>query len=402
MRALYLALKDLTQIFRDRKAALFLVLMPIVLTGLLGVALRGDGATDRRLPIALANADATGPLGAAITPLLESSGALRVVAVSDASPESALAEVQAKRAVAAVVVPVDFSRRTLAGEPIPLRVIVDETSSTGQAARDAARNALTRVYSAGAVARVRADLRAKETPFATDAVRAAALNDLAAKAAAAWQTPPLATELVPAGALSATASAFRQSSPGMLVMFALFSLTLSAAVVVAERRSGTLQRLLTTSVGRAEILAGHVAAMFAVVFGQGLLLVAVGQFGFGVDYLRSPLATLLVLAALALWVACLGLLIGVAAKGQEQVGLFGMIAMFVLSALGGAWFPLEGTGAAFSAVGHLLPSAWAMVGFQDVVVRGLALDAALLPVGVMLAYAAGFFGLAVWRFQTVE
>jgi hypothetical protein len=40
-----------------------------------------------------------------------------------------------------------------------------------------------------------------------------------------------------------------------------------------------------------------------------------------------------------------------------------------------------------------------MDGFQAVVVRGLGLHSVLLPAGVLLAYALGFFGLAVWRFR---
>jgi ABC-2 type transport system permease protein len=73
--------------------------------------------------------------------------------------------------------------------------------------------------------------------------------------------------------------------------------------------------------------------------------------------------------------------------------------MFVFSALGGAWFPLEVAGKAFSAIGHAMPTAWAMDGFQNVVVRGLGLRSVVLPACVLLAYALAFFGLAVWCFR---
>ncbi|MBM4423255.1 MAG: ABC transporter permease [Chloroflexi bacterium] len=61
--------------------------------------------------------------------------------------------------------------------------------------------------------------------------------------------------------------------------------------------------------------------------------------------------------------------------------------------------PLEYTGATFSAIGHLMPSAWAMDGFQNIIVRGLSIQAVWQPVGILLLYAAAFFGLAVWRFR---
>ncbi|NMB89999.1 MAG: ABC transporter permease, partial [Chloroflexi bacterium] len=72
------------------------------------------------------------------------------------------------------------------------------------------------------------------------------------------------------------------------------------------------------------------------------------------------------------------------------------------SALGGAWFALEMTGKTFAAIGHFLPSAWAMDGFQNVLVRGQGLESTLLPAGIVLAYAVAFFALAVWRFRLNE
>jgi hypothetical protein len=40
-----------------------------------------------------------------------------------------------------------------------------------------------------------------------------------------------------------------------------------------------------------------------------------------------------------------------------------------------------------------------MDGFQNIILRGLGLSSVLLPVGLLLGYAAGFFGPAVWRFK---
>ncbi len=78
---------------------------------------------------------------------------------------------------------------------------------------------------------------------------------------------------------------------------------------------------------------------------------------------------------------------------------FTLVAMFVLSGLGGAWVPLEVTGAAFAAAGHTMPSAWAMDAFHSIILRGAGLAGVLGAVGAILAYAAAFFILAVWRFR---
>jgi ABC-2 type transport system permease protein len=168
----------------------------------------------------------------------------------------------------------------------------------------------------------------------------------------------------------------------MLVMFSVFSLITAAMVLALERKAGTLQRMLTVPISRAEIIAGHVLAMFVLVFGQELLLVLLGQFAFGVNYGREPLATLLMMAVLALWAASLGLLIGASVRREEQVVMYALVAMFVFSAMGGAWFPLAITGETFSTIGHLLPTAWAMDGFQNVILHGQGLAGVGLPAAV--------------------
>jgi ABC-2 type transport system permease protein len=195
---------------------------------------------------------------------------------------------------------------------------------------------------------------------------------------------------------------YNQASPGILVQFAIFGLVTSAQILVQERKSRTLQRLITTAMEPWEIIAGHMLAMFALVFLQTLMLVLFGQWVLKVDYLREPLAILLVAVTLGLWLAALGLLIGVVAKAEDQVILFSMIAMFLFSALGGTWFPLEVAGGGFSAVGRLTPAAWAMTGLQNLLIRGLDSSSAWLPAGVLAAYAALFFLLAVGRFRKME
>jgi ABC-2 type transport system permease protein len=98
----------------------------------------------------------------------------------------------------------------------------------------------------------------------------------------------------------------------------------------------------------------------------------------------------------------MGLLIGVVAKSEDQVILFSMIAMFLFSALGGTWFPLEASSGAFASIGKLTPSSWAMTGIQNILIRGLGLGSVWMSVGILSAYALFFFVLAVWRFRKMD
>jgi len=191
-------------------------------------------------------------------------------------------------------------------------------------------------------------------------------------------------------------------SPGIMLQFAIAGLLTAAQVIVTERKTRTLQRLLTTATRRIHILVGHYLAILTLILGQFLLLILFGQLVLRVNYLRDVGATLLVALSAALCIAAMGLLIGILARSDEQATIFSLIPMFVFSGLGGAWMPLEVTGATFQAIGHVSPVAWAMDGFKNITTRGLGISSVLLPASALIGYAVLFFGLAAWRFWASE
>jgi ABC-2 type transport system permease protein len=187
-----------------------------------------------------------------------------------------------------------------------------------------------------------------------------------------------------------------------MLQFAIAGLLTAAQIIVTERKSLTLQRLMTTSARRVHILIGHYLAILFMILTQFLILILFAQIILIVDYLRVPEGSFLVALSAALCIAALGLLIGILAKTEEQAIIFSLVPMFVFAGLGGAWVPLEVTGAAFRAVGHISPVAWGMDGFENIIARGLGFESVLLPAAALLGYAAFFFILAVWRFRKAE
>jgi ABC-2 type transport system permease protein len=238
-----------------------------------------------------------------------------------------------------------------------------------------------------------------------DAAREVFLEQALERALVAWQEVPLTVDTRQAGAVreedrrDAAPSGFAQSSPGNMMQFGMMGVMGSASIIVHERTSRTMRRLLTTAISRVGIILGHYLAILAMGVVQQVLMVAFGSAVLGLGYMRQPMATATMVATTALWTSAMGLLIGVLAKSEEQVTMLSIIPSLVLSGLGGAWMPLESTGDVFRTVGHVTPVAWAMDGFKDILVRGLGLEAILLPAGILLAYAAACFGLAVWRFR---
>ena len=132
---------------------------------------------------------------------------------------------------------------------------------------------------------------------------------------------------------------------------------------------------------------------------QLTVLIIFGQLLLDLNYLGSPLATLVLILFTALFTASLGLLIGAIAKSEDQVVVFTLIPMFILAAMGGAWVPLEITPESFQTVAYFTPLAWIVDGFKDITVRGQGIEAILPAALVLSAYTAVVLALAVWRFR---
>lgn len=408
MRIFDLARKDLSQILRDWKSGLFLLVMPVLFTlffgFVMGSALAPKPDVDPRLPVGVIVRDG-GSLASSFEKLMEESEVVRPVLIKAEGPEQADQMVNDGKLAAAVIIPAGYTTQLLADQPVMLDVIANENQPAGQTALRALETVTGRLLGAVEAAHISMNASESQAGSADISARQTRLQDSLAEAVTAWEEPPLTVEVLKATGKAAqegqtpSISGFAQASSGMMVQFAIFGLITSAMVLVLERKSMTLQRLLVSPMRRTEIIAGHILAMFLVVFAQQLILVLLGQFVFGVDYFRQPIAILLMITVLALWAASLGLLISAVSRKEDQVITLSLIAMFIFAAMGGAWFPLEVAGKTFAAIGHVMPTAWAMDGFQNVLVRGLGYQSVLMPAGILFGYALAFFGLAIWRFR---
>jgi len=394
-RILDIAFKDLLQLTRDFKTFMFLLLMPVLFTFLFGYAFGGfSGPSDSRLPVGYLDQDDTW-LSHALHDQLADSDVIRLDENENRSyPDLELLVANGDLA-AVIIVPDHYGATFLKGKNARLIIIADTSTSAWTTVEAEVMATISRLDSATRTATILEEIDAERMPF----------GYAFEQSLDAWNEPPIAVIETTSSAVEATddsIAALAHTAPGMMLQFAIAGLLTSAQVIVAERKSRTLQRLLTTAARRFDILLGHYLAIFSLIFTQFLVLMAFGQFILHVEYLRAPAATLLVAFCAALCISAMGLLIGVLARSEEQAVTFSLIPMFVLSGLGGAWVPLEVTGETFAKIGHVSPVAWAMDGFKNITIRGFGLDSVLLPAAALVGYALVFFSLAVWRLSAAE
>ena len=393
MRILHIAIKDLTQVLQQKKSALFLLIMPLLFTWLMGLVFSQNENHDQRLPVGLVLLD-NSALGPHLQTLLNDSDTTRPVAPDQNEPAFLEEQVRSQKLAAVVIMPAGYSQSAMDGKTPQLTVIVDRNTPAGQIADRSIQLVTTRLL--GAVRAASLSAEAQPAAFESDATRQAFLLNAVDSAITAWLQPRAGVELQAAGTVATSRpGGFTQSSSGMLVFFSTIGMITPGYILLSERRSHTLKRMMTTNLVRGEIIAGHALAMFIICFVQVLLLTVFGQWVIGVKYWHSPGATILMCATLSLWSTSFGLLISTLAWDENQVVLLVLGSTLVFGLLGGAFFSLDIADKTFATIGRLMPSAWAIDGFQNILLRGGGIGSVLPAAGVLLVYAAALFALSV-------
>ncbi|MGW8482011.1 ABC transporter permease [Microbacterium sp. NPDC055903] len=171
-----------------------------------------------------------------------------------------------------------------------------------------------------------------------------------------------------------------------IVMFLITSIT-----TLRERRSGTLERLMTTPLGKADFILGYALAFGLMAVLQAVVTVAfaVGVCGLEVE---GPLWQLGLVAVIdALLGTALGLLASAFARTEFQAVQFMPLLVFPQIILGGLFMPRDAMPDVLHAISDWLPLSYAI----DAVNAVTAGDDDLLgPMLVVAAFAVGALVLA--------
>ena len=186
---------------------------------------------------------------------------------------------------------------------------------------------------------------------------------------------------------------------GWAMMFLLFALSGSATSVFEEKKAGLYQRLLAAPVRRSQILLGKFCWGVLVGLVQLVTLFLAGQLMFGINITgHLPTLAVLCVAAAAACTAFGMLLAAIAPTAQAASGLATFL-ILMMSAVGGAWFPISFMPEFIQTIAKFTIVYWSMEGFAQVLWAGSSLVDLLPILGILTGIAAGVMALAVWRFN---
>ena len=170
--------------------------------------------------------------------------------------------------------------------------------------------------------------------------------------------------------------------PGIVTMFVLFAITLSARAVVEERKKGTLERLLTTRLSVGQLFAGKFLASVSRGFVQTLILLILAYMVFQLFTPLSFLESLVIALIFAAAASALGMVIASVARTENAatwIAIFFTMAMVMIS---DTFHPIS-EGTVMYSISKVSINTYAIDAFKTIIAQGGTLADIVLELGVL-------------------
>ncbi len=347
MRFIELAKKDVLLMLRDRKALMIVVVMPFILTAILGGALGGmfrepTSAIGGGFNLMVANED-KGEIGGHVAEVFQADNLKKLLTPKPvATRDEALAAIDRKEAQVAVIIPADFSERVLKGEPAAIEVYQHPDSPLRGSIVQSIATAVTDNLSAIQTATTTGVELWVKGGFLRPQDLAAAANALAGQLQAVGAQAGLQQVKYEAIEPRKGVSAFQYYAAAMAVMFCLFATTSSGAKsFLLEREDGTLPRLLTTPTPRWQIVGGKLVGTFMTALIEMVTMIVATALVFRVSWGHSPLALAIMILAVSVSSSGIAVFIAAISKNSKVADLVSMIFIQMSALIGGSMVPLS-------------------------------------------------------------
>ncbi|WP_282685755.1 MULTISPECIES: ABC transporter permease [unclassified Streptomyces] len=189
------------------------------------------------------------------------------------------------------------------------------------------------------------------------------------------------------GQLGQTGDTWQTFVPGVLVYLALFGAGFCGFGIIADVRSGVIERLRVTPVSRFALLMGRVLREVVVLLVQSVVIVVVGLFlGLRANIL-GILAAVVLVTFLGIALAALSLSLGVALKSEDQFAPLLTSATLPVMLLAGILLPMSLAPTWLDVVSHFNPLRYVVDAIRDLFASHFATAAVLEGTGVAVGLA---------------
>ena len=407
-KALYIALLMIQELRRDRAAWASMLLIPLLITFIMGLAF--GGTAESKIPVSVVDKDRSYYSGRFVD-LLKKEKTLKVNVVTESKARNSVRKSEVE---AAVLIPSDFGKNLEEGKKSNIQFVKLAGSSRAMGISEIVTGISTRLSSDGTSAFLALDLlgrvqtyRSMEATTPTAGYESKTWREIYKKADKNWEPqPPVKVEFTGLKASKVRgektiATGMSQTSIGFTVLFVTFMLLEQAGGILDERQKGTLSRLLTTPTSKTSFLVGKLIGLFMVGSIQSAILILAGKYVFDVNWGTSIPGLMTLMGSYILAATGLGILVSALVRTLAQSKVVVPLLVMSSSMLAGCFWPIEIVPPYMQTIAKAVPAGWAVSGLVDLIVRYKGMEAVYLPSLVLIGFAVVFLaaGVKLLRFE---
>lgn len=191
---------------------------------------------------------------------------------------------------------------------------------------------------------------------------------------------------------------YQELVPQYTVLFVFFLISIMARSFLHERELGTLRRLRIAPVKPASLLAGKTVPFLIISFVQTLLLFLCGRLLFGMSWGPRPALLLPVMFCTSLAATGLGLLVATIVRTDSQVSAYGNIIVLTMAGMAGCFIPRDWMPATMQRISLVTPHAWSLKAYGELLMMTEPNVSFVFYYCLMLvAFSALFFTIGATR-----
>ena len=378
------AATDILRRFRNRSALITAFAGPLAFAVVFSVLV--GGATSPSFTIGIVDADGSALSGALTSGLLEppntgeESNPVRFQEVGDRA--TAEAAVDDGELDAALVIPAGFSAGLSDPEAIGLLVVRSPERAIGGAVAASIASTVAAGFT-----------QTRITDRLTDAGGPPATSP-SATSGAGPEAAALVLDDLTVGGRDIEPSAYYGAA--MSILFLFFTVGFAARSVIAEKRGGTLARILSGPTSPAAVILGKTLSVSALALAGFVTVWGVTTVIFGADW-GPPAAVLALMGATVIAVAGVATLVSSLARTPQQAESYTAVVTFALALIGGNFLGPGQLPDVLRRASLLTPNGWALRGFTDLASGSTTLTSLGPTILVLLGFGVVFGSVGLTR-----
>jgi ABC-2 type transport system permease protein len=362
-RAWAVAIKEMRQIWRDRRTVFVLVLLPGFFLFLYGYALNFD---IRHVALGVQDRDGTPESRQVVASLVRSTYFDRVSTVVSEADVTAQLDRDTVRAV--LVIPEGFAQAIRGGEVASVQLVING---------DNANTATTVLGYANAVLR-----QASVSMAGRGAAAEAVFLGVEPRV---WYNPELRSTLF--------------LVPGLIAYISMITAVVSTALsIVREKENGTMEQVRMAPISTTSFIVGKTLPYLVLAQLSAMLVIGAAMMFFDLPMNGNWASLFVVVAVFLVGALGTGILVSTIADTQQvafQAGaLVAFLPTFILS---GFIFPIASMPIVLQYITTIVPARYFLVALRGIVLKGLPLEALWQPIAALAVYAFFALGLSSLR-----